>query len=127
MPRAHPLALRKRVRADEVPPDELLLLEEGHCLREHALAACHIDHTPGSDVVKGTSLYTLVQMVASGLGVTLVPEMALNSDILKGTDVVTIPLIGDAPPRQIGLVWRKTSGRDAEFRQLGDLICGLWN
>jgi len=127
VPRTHPLALRKRIRADEVPSGELLLLEEGHCLREHALAACHIEDSHGSDVVKGTSLYTLVQMVASGLGVTLVPEMALKSDILKGADVVTIPLVGDAPPRQIALVWRKTSGRDAEFCQLGDLISGLWN
>ncbi|MCK5040736.1 MAG: hydrogen peroxide-inducible genes activator, partial [Sphingomonadales bacterium] len=89
-------------------------------------AACALQDRKGQDDVKGTSLYTLVQMVASGLGITFVPEMAIHSDILKSADVVTVPLEANAVPRQIGLVWRRTSARDSEFRLLADLVKSIW-
>jgi len=95
-------------------------------LREHALAACSLSGSKGKEEVKGTSLYTLVQMVASGLGITFVPAMARYSDILKSADVVTVPMEKNAIPRKIGLVWRRTSARDAEFRLLANLIKSIW-
>lgn len=125
VPKNHPLAKNKVIKHDEIPENEILLLEEGHCLREHALAACALSRTNSQDEVRGTSLYTLVQMVASGLGITFVPEMAVKSDILKSADVVTIPMEQTATPRQIGLVWRRTSARDAEFRLLADIISSI--
>lgn len=126
LPKDHALASRKVLRLGDIPEDEILLLEEGHCLREHALAACDLEGSKGQDDVKGTSLYTLVQMVASGLGITFVPAMARRSDILKSADVVTIPMEASATPRQIGLVWRRTSARDNEFQLLAELISSIW-
>ncbi len=70
----------------------------------------------------GTSLHTLIQMVDNGLGVTLVPEMALDAGLLDGTGVVARPLDADHPMREIALVWRKGSPRDKEFRLLGDAL-----
>ncbi|AWJ92410.1 hydrogen peroxide-inducible genes activator (plasmid) [Azospirillum baldaniorum] len=105
-------------RPSDVALDDLLLLEDGHCLRDHALAACSMEGARQSAAFQGTSLHTLVQMVANGLGVTLLPQMALDSGILRGLDVVVRPLGGERPFRRIGLVWRRTSGRKETFRQL---------
>ena len=71
---------------------------------------------------QGTSLQTLVQMVANGLGLTLLPQMALDSGILRGLELKALPLGGDAPHRHIGLVWRKSSGRKETFRQLAKAL-----
>jgi LysR family hydrogen peroxide-inducible transcriptional activator len=121
-PADHRLAARKSVRAEEMEIDDLLLLEDGHCLREHALAACSLEGGRRNAAFQGTSLHTLVQMVANGLGVTLVPQMALNAGILRGLDVALRPLESDAPYRKIGLVWRRTSGRKETYRRLGDAL-----
>ena len=126
MPKDHALANHRVIRHEEIPEAEILLLEEGHCLREHALEACALKSSRGQDEVRGTSLYTLVQMVASGLGITFVPAMATQSDILKSADVVTVPMEASAKPRQIGLVWRRTSARENEFKLLAELISSLW-
>ncbi|MFN3510864.1 MAG: LysR substrate-binding domain-containing protein, partial [Tsuneonella troitsensis] len=109
----------------EIPPsmiDEgrLLLLEDGHCLRDHALAACNRPDLRASATMIGTSLHTLVQMVDNGLGVTMLPQMAIDAGILHGTDVVARPLKGKAPSREIALVWRKNSPRADEFRLLAE-------
>ena len=98
--------------------EDLLLLEDGHCLREHALAACGLEGARRNTAFQGTSLHTLVQMVANGLGVTLLPQMAVEAGILRGLDLPVAPLAGDAPFRRIGLVWRRTSGRKETFRRL---------
>ncbi len=108
---------------DAIPPsmiDEgrLLLLEDGHCLREHALAACNRPELRASATMIGTSLHTLVQMVDNGLGVTMLPEMALDAGILNGTQVVARPLKAINASREIALVWRKNSPRSDEFRML---------
>ena len=114
----------------EIPPsmiDEgrLLLLEDGHCLRDHALAACNRPDLRASATMIGTSLHTLVQMVDNGLGVTMLPQMAIDAGILHGTDVVARPLKGKAPSREIALIWRKNSPRADEFRLLaGELRAG---
>lgn len=109
----------------EVPPsmiDEgrLLLLEDGHCLKEHALAACNRPELRASATMIGTSLHTLVQMVDNGLGITIVPKMALDSGIMAGTDVVARPLKSKNAYREIALVWRKNSPRAEEFRMLAE-------
>lgn len=114
----------------QVPPgaiDEtkLLLLEDGHCLKDHALAACNRPELRAEATMMGTSLHTLVQMVDNGLGVTMVPEMALNAGLLEGTRVIARPLLAEHPTRKIALVWRKSSPRDKEFRMLADSLRGL--
>lgn len=110
------------------PPDEIpssmidggrmLLLEDGHCLRDHALAACNRPELRGSASMVGTSLHTLVQMVDGGLGQTMLPQMALDAGILTGTDVVARPLKAKHASREIALVWRKNSPRRDEFELL---------
>lgn len=108
-----------------VPPamiDEgrLLLLEDGHCLKDHALAACNRPELRASATMIGTSLHTLVQMVDNGLGLTMLPEMALEAGILAGTNVVARPLKAANASREIALVWRRNSPRAEEFRLLAE-------
>lgn len=108
-----------------VPPsmiDEgrLLLLEDGHCLKEHALAACNRPELRASATMIGTSLHTLVQMVDNDLGLTMLPEMAVEAGILSGTQVVARPLKSAAAKRQIALIWRKNSPRADDFRLLAE-------
>ena len=121
VPGSHPFAERQRLTFDDLADAPLLLLEEGHCLRGHALAACGLEGRRRHAEFEATSLHTLVQMVAAGLGVTLLPKLAIDSGILAGTDIKLIEMDG-APSRQIGLVWRKSSLRVEEFRLLADEI-----
>jgi LysR family hydrogen peroxide-inducible transcriptional activator len=114
--------LPKTVSAAGIAPSELLLLEDGHCLKDHALAACNRPELRAEATMMGTSLHTLVQMVDNGLGVTMLPEMAIAAGILDHTQVVARPLAADHPARQIALVWRTGSPRDKEFRLLGDAL-----
>jgi LysR family hydrogen peroxide-inducible transcriptional activator len=112
---------------DQVTPaaideERLLLLEDGHCLRDHALAACNRPELRAEAQMLGTSLHTLVQMVAGGLGVTMVPQMALDAGILQGTGVHARPLRADHPSRRIALIWRRSSPREKEFRLLADAL-----
>jgi len=93
-------------------------LEDGHCLKEHALAACNRPELRASATMIGTSLHTLVQMVDNGLGVTMLPQMAIDAGILNGTNVVARPLKSANASRDIALVWRKNSPRSDEFRLL---------
>lgn len=108
------------VRPELIDETRLLLLEDGHCLKDHALAACNRPELRASATMIGTSLHTLVQMVDNGLGVTMLPEMALDAGILEGTNVIARPLKSDTPNREIALVWRKGSPRADEFRLLAE-------
>ncbi|NML92830.1 hydrogen peroxide-inducible genes activator [Novosphingobium olei] len=101
-----------------IDENRLLLLEDGHCLKEHALAACNRPELRASATMIGTSLHTLVQMVDNGLGLTMLPEMALEAGILHDTQIVARPLKADHAYREIALVWRKNSPRSEEFRLL---------
>ena len=110
------------VTPDAVDERHLLLLEDGHCLKEHALAACNRPELRAEASMMGTSLHTLVQMVGNGLGQTLVPEMAVKAGILEGTGVVARPLKAAHAFRRIALIWRKGSPREKEFRLLADTL-----
>jgi LysR family hydrogen peroxide-inducible transcriptional activator len=106
---------------NELPSDSILLLEDGHCLRDHALSACNIKNVDKVSSITATSLLTLVQMVDADLGITYLPEMAVNSSLLKNTRIKTTPM-EPGSSRQIGLVWRKASTRQDEFSMLGNFI-----
>jgi LysR family transcriptional regulator, hydrogen peroxide-inducible genes activator len=110
------------IAADQIDADKLLLLEDGHCLRDHALAACNRPELRAQATMLGTSLHTLVQMVDNGLGVTMLPEMALDAGILNHTNIIARPLQGDNTAREIALIWRKNSPREKDFRLLADLL-----
>jgi len=109
-----------RLRSDWT--ERLLLLEEGHCLREHALQACQATEVASVDGIEATSLLTLVQMVASGLGVALVPEMAIDSGLIAQQPLKARPLAAPAPERVIALVTRTTSPHLAEFEAIARVI-----
>ena len=117
-----PALKSKRATVATPAAEKLVLLEEGHCLREHTLAACPRAESSNRSGVEATSLLTLVQMVESGIGLALVPEIALNSGLLKGTRLVARPLTPPAPKRSIVLLARRSSARQAELAALGDFI-----
>ena len=108
-------------RFSRLDSDSILLLEDGHCLREHALAACKIRNTQKVSRFAASSLLTLIEMVDADLGVTFLPEMARGSSLLRNTRV-TLHSMGERSYRTIGLVWRKGSRRVKEFRLLGDFF-----
>ena len=113
------------IHPELIDESRLLLLEDGHCLKDHALAACNRPEMRASATMIGTSLHTLVQMVDNGLGLTMLPAMALEAGILRGTNVVARPLAATNAARKIALVWRKNSPRGDEFRLLaGELRAG---
>ena len=118
LPREHLLAKETRVKAEHLWREDLLLLKDGHCLRDHALAACRLADRRVTEGFEATSLPTLVQMVDNGLGITLLPTLAVNAGLLLGTDLVTRPLLSHDAVRKIGLVWRRGTGRRDEFRLL---------
>lgn len=123
-PPQHRLSAATTAHPIDVALENLLLLEDGHCLRDHALAACALESAPRNTTFQGTSLHTLVQMVANGLGVTLLPQMAVEAGILRGLDLVVRPLDGAHPYRRIALVWRRSSGRKETFRRLAATLKG---
>ncbi len=110
------------VSADQLDPAQMLMLEDGHCLKDHALAACNRPELRVGARMMGTSLHTLVQMVDNGLGITMLPQMAIEAGILDHTDIDTRPLASDHDWRTIALVWRKGSPRADEFRLLADIF-----
>lgn len=110
------------IEPDAIASDRLLLLEDGHCLKDHALAACARTDARGSTAMLGTSLHTMVQMVDNGLGITLLPDMAVRAGILDGTKVGTRPLATDDAVRTIALVWRRGSPRARDFGLLAKVF-----
>jgi LysR family hydrogen peroxide-inducible transcriptional activator len=110
------------VEPDAIDESRLLLLEDGHCLKDHALSACNRPELRAEATMMGTSLHTLVQMVDNGLGQTFVPAMAIESGILDGTAIVTRPLRSQYNYRRIALAWRKSSPREEEFQLLAGTL-----
>lgn len=118
----HPLARAASVDAGAADPEALMLLERDHCLHSHALPLLEDlqDKAPGR--FSATSLYTLVAMVGEGMGVTLLPDLAIGAGILQGGGVVVRPLSGPVEERQVGLCWRRQSARAGAFKSLGGTI-----
>lgn len=100
----------------------ILMLEDGHCLKDHALSACNRPDLRAHATMMGTSLHTLVQMVDNGLGVTFVPAMAIDAGVLDGTRIDARPLRSKHGFREIALVWRRSSPREQEFRLLAETL-----
>ncbi|HKP34391.1 MAG TPA: LysR substrate-binding domain-containing protein [Sphingomicrobium sp.] len=112
----------KSIAAAEIDENRLLMLEDGHCLKDHALSACNRPELRAHATMMGTSLHTLVQMVDNGLGLTFIPGMAIESGILSGTGVDARPLRSEHPYRRIALIWRRSSPRESEFRMLAGAL-----
>ncbi len=110
------------VGVDMIDENRMLLLEDGHCLKDHALSACNRPDLRAHAAMMGTSLHTLVQMVDNGLGLTFIPEMAIEAGILEGTDVDARPLSSDHGYRRIALIWRRSSPREGEFQMLAGTL-----
>ena len=110
------------IRAADIDEQRMLLLEDGHCLKDHALSACNRPELRAEATMMGTSLHTIVQMVDNGLGVTMLPQMAITAGILDHTRVTARPLEADNPVRSIALVWRRASPRENDFRLLAQVF-----
>jgi LysR family transcriptional regulator, hydrogen peroxide-inducible genes activator len=122
VPAQHRLAKKKDIRVDDLKDETLLLLEDGHCLRDQALDVCSKVGVQEKQDFRATSLETLRQMVATGAGVTLLPELASrNAYGGANKDVVLRPFVKPTPTRQIGAIWRKTTAR----RPAIDAVCRL--
>ena len=121
VPASRPIAKNVRATPDLVRENRLLLLEEGHCLRDQALAFCELRQVESIDTFGASSLSTIVQMVSNGLGFTLLPELSFELEA-KRADIALMRFINPEPQRIIGLAWRETSPRKRDFAALGDLI-----
>ncbi|GGB68879.1 MULTISPECIES: hydrogen peroxide-inducible genes activator [Henriciella] len=121
-PKGHKLSRSKKLSPEDLNGEDVLLLEDGHCLRDHAIAACALSPSASPSNISATSLATLVQMVAGGLGISLVPKIAAEAGLGAGADLnvrqFDQPLIG----RQIGIAWRAGSPREAEARMIGKSV-----
>ncbi len=107
---------------DELPKHSLFLLENEHCLRGHALSVCHLTNTDVVNPFAASSLITLVTMLEDGVGCSILPQMAIDAGLLKGTSLIDCPMPFDETGRDIGLVWRKTTYRSPCFRKLGEFF-----
>jgi LysR family hydrogen peroxide-inducible transcriptional activator len=112
----------RHAKADMLAHHRLLLLEEGHCLRDQALSYCHMVTPEARDSFGASSLATIVQMVANGYGITLLPEMAIASEVHSRSDIRLLRFHAPEPKREIGLAWRKTSPRRRDFMQFAELL-----
>ena len=121
LPAGEPLRRSGRVTVDDVDQRRLILLEEGHCLRDQALAFCAAPQRETPTRLGATSLATVMQMVANGYGVTLVPEVAIDVE-LRDDRVKLMRFVEPQPARTVGLAWRRTSPRKADFAALGEVV-----
>jgi LysR family hydrogen peroxide-inducible transcriptional activator len=121
-PQGHRLLRQATVAPASLAGETLLLLADGHCLREHALSACGLSRNATGQAVEATSLSTLIHMVDSGLGITLLPALAVRAGALRGTNLGTRPLGGPDASRVVGLAWRASSAQADSYRLLADVI-----
>ncbi|MFZ1906853.1 MAG: LysR substrate-binding domain-containing protein [Steroidobacteraceae bacterium] len=122
LPEGHALARRPSVRVADLKGERLLLLEDGHCLRDQALEVCARAGVSDSQDFRATSLETLRQMVATGAGVTLLPELAARGGSGSARGVAIRPFVRPAPVRQVGAVWRRSTARRQAIEALCDLM-----
>ena len=106
----------------KIKNEAIVLLQDGHCLTEHAIDACQLKRSDKISQISPSTLQTLVQMVHSDLGVSFLPALAIESNMLKNTNINVYKLTKRAY-REVGLAWRRGSGREAEFSLLGERVC----
>ena len=121
-PAQHPLAQLPVLTLDALSDETLLLLEDGHCLRDQALDVCRLSGAQEKSGFRATSLETLRQMVAAGAGVTLLPALAVHAPVAQPRNIRLVPFRDPPPSRRIALVWRRSSALDGFLRTLADAI-----
>ena len=129
VPEDHPLAGRSSLTLDDLHDLQLLLLEDGHCLRDQALDVCHLAGASEKSEFRATSLETLRQMVAAGVGATLLPALAVKPPVSPSPSIRLVPFRpdghGSVPNRRIALVWRRSSAMDGFLRELAAQLKAL--
>jgi LysR family hydrogen peroxide-inducible transcriptional activator len=125
VPKERKLSGRVRATRELIEHERLLLLEEGHCLRDQALTYCNLQQVDTLNTFGASSLATIVELVSAGYGITLLPEMCLEIEE-RGRDITLVRFVDPEPNRTIGLVWRSTSPRTADFEELGRLVGKAW-
>ncbi|MGO1719929.1 MAG: LysR substrate-binding domain-containing protein, partial [Luteimonas sp.] len=125
VPEAHPLATHASLRMQDLGNERLLLLEDGHCLREQALEVCHLAGAHEKSEFRATSLETLRQMVAANVGLTLLPALAVKPPVARSPDIRLVPFTDPPPSRHIAMVWRRSSALDGFLRHLAGLFRAL--
>jgi LysR family hydrogen peroxide-inducible transcriptional activator len=125
VPEGHELAQRRNLSLDDLADQSLLLLEDGHCLRDQALEVCSLAGASERSGFRATSLETLRQMVAANVGVTLLPVLAVKPPVPQAEHVVLVPLRGNKAHRRIALVWRKSSAMAGFLKRLAEVLRAL--
>lgn len=125
VPKNRKLSGRVRATRELIEHERLLLLEEGHCLRDQALTYCSLQQVDAVNTFGASSLATIVEMVSAGFGITLLPELAIGVEE-RGRDITLVRFVEPEPFRTIGLVWRSTSPRTEDFEELGRLVMKAW-
>lgn len=118
-------AIRTPIKYADLPDESVFLLEKEHCLTEHAVSACQLTAKEKINPFSATSLHTLVQMVANGLGTTFIPQMAIDHGLIENQNLVVVDAPGQQAHRHIGLVWRPSSSRVSTFNQLAEVVSEL--
>lgn len=126
LPKDRKLSGRVRATKELIEHERLLLLEEGHCLRDQALTYCSLQQVDAVNTFGASSLATIVEMVSAGFGITLLPELSIGIEE-RGRDITLVRFVEPEPSRTIGLVWRSTSPRTEDFEELGRLVTQAWN
>jgi LysR family hydrogen peroxide-inducible transcriptional activator len=125
LPKDRKLSGRVRATKELIEHERLLLLEEGHCLRDQALTYCNLQQVDAVNTFGASSLATIVEMVSASFGITLLPEMAVGVEG-RGRDITLVRFVEPEPFRTIGLVWRSTSPRAQDFEEFGRLVKKAW-
>jgi LysR family hydrogen peroxide-inducible transcriptional activator len=121
-PMGHPLASKRDLKPLDVAVGEMMLLEDGHCLRDHALKVCSVETASRTPNMGATSLHTLIQMVAGGLGISLLPRLAAQSGLAEAAGVQIVPFAQPVIGRSIGLIWRKGAARTEDIELIGRVL-----
>lgn len=125
VPESHPLAAKSLISMQDLEKEELLLLEDGHCLRDHALEVCQLAGAHERLDFHATSMETLRQMVAAGTGITLMPVLAVKPPVAHTENLVIRPFAEPVPKRTIALVWRKSSAMSGFLEELAGILTGI--
>jgi LysR family hydrogen peroxide-inducible transcriptional activator len=122
VPENHELARRKTLKMDDLSEHSLLLLEDGHCLRDQALEVCELSGASEKSGFRATSLETLRQMVAANVGVTLLPTLSIKPPVARSENIHLVQFRGDAPSRRIAMLWRKSSALSPFLKKLAGVF-----